>query len=414
MPGPGVTATLITIGMTNDLSGAGDTPYAAVTEAMGAYIRKVNEEDDGVCGRTLRLFAADDGYQPQLALEKTKAMIESGQVLAIAGSLNTDAHQQVAAYLNDPNADGNTSDGVPDLFVSTGWSGWGDYQRYPWTIGYIPDYWSDGAVLGRYIAANMPDKKVGVIYRDDVFGRDYFAGVTAAMPGVQVSQQPFPVDGTSADDQLVRLNTEGVQVVVVAAPPEVTANIVKSAAAGNYKPTWALSYTNAPSQLASLIGGGTTAEQLLAGFQAMEGTVTTQYLLSPVEDEADPAMIEHARIMQSYQGPPMISSLSVYGQSLAELLIEALNGSCHNLTRDGLLEAAESITDFRSSLMLPGISVDLSPTDHRSVQTLQPVIVRADGAVEHTAEVVSVDDLPLPTLAPTPLAPVTPTPTTAG
>ena len=104
VPGPGVTATQITLGMTNDLAGTGDTPYAAITLAMQAYFRKVNAEDDGVCGRDLVLAAEDDGYSPALALEKTKLLVEQTGVLAMVGGLGTEAQQGVAAYLNDPNA----------------------------------------------------------------------------------------------------------------------------------------------------------------------------------------------------------------------------------------------------------------------------------------------------------------------
>lgn len=412
IPGPGVSATQITIGMTNDLSGTGDTPFAAVTEAMQAYFRKANEEESGACGRDINLQAEDDGYQAQLAYDKTKAMVESGSVLAMVGALNTEAHQPVAAYLNDPNGDGNPDDGVPDLFLSTGWSGWGDTARYPWTVGYIPDYYSDGAVIGRYIAENFAGKKVGVIYRDDLMGRDYFAGVGAGV-GAAVQQEPFPADATTADDQLTRLSTAGAEVVVLAAPPEITANIIKKSAEVAYRPTWAVSYVSTPSELARYIGGGSSAEQLLEGFRLLSGTISTHYLLSPVEDETAPAIIEHQRIMQTYQGP-MISSLSVYGQSLAETIVEALRRSCGDLTRAGLLAAAESMALFEPSLMLPGITVDLGENDHLAIESMQPVVIKDSGIVNHAGAVISAADLPVPTLAPTPIAPVSPTPAPGG
>jgi len=127
--GPGVTETEIRLGMTNDLTGSGDTPYAVITTAIQAYFAKVSTEDGGVCDRKLVLLAEDDRYTPEGALEGTKKLAEQDEVLAMIGGLGTAAHQPVAAYLNDPNADGNHSDGVPDLFVSTGWSGWGDVAK---------------------------------------------------------------------------------------------------------------------------------------------------------------------------------------------------------------------------------------------------------------------------------------------
>src|SRR3990170_5728461 len=88
-PGPGVTATEIKLGMTNDLAGTGGTPYGIVTPAMQAYFAKVNREDGGVCDRQITLLAEDDQYAPTAALEKTKKLIEQDQVFAIVGALGT-------------------------------------------------------------------------------------------------------------------------------------------------------------------------------------------------------------------------------------------------------------------------------------------------------------------------------------
>jgi ABC-type branched-subunit amino acid transport system substrate-binding protein len=401
-----VTATQITLGMTNDLTGSGDTPYAAITLAMQAYFRKVNAEDDGVCGRDLVLAAEDDGYSPALALDKTKLLVEQTGVLAMVGGLGTEAHRGVAAYLNDPNADGNATDGVPDLFVSSAWSGWADVARYPWTIGYIPDYHTDGVVLGRYVSANLAAKKVGIIYSDDAMGKDYMNGLEAGLTDKAqlVARYPFPLDAATLVDQITRMKADGAEAVLIAATPDMTALAITEAETQQFTPRWLLSYTNAPSNLASRLGGGTTASQLLAGFQRLDGAVSTQYLLSPVEDEADEALVEHTRILQTYQGPA-VSSLTVYGQSLAELIVEMLSRSCDNLTRAGIVEAAESIADYHSSLMWPGVNVDLSDADHRAIQSLQPVLIHADSTVTPAGDVIAADDVAAPSgvaLTPTP------------
>lgn len=394
VPGPGVTDTQITLGMTNDLAGTGDTPYAAITLAIQAHFRKVNAGDGGVCGRNLVLAAEDDIYSPQVALEKTKKLVEQTGVLAMIGGLGTEAQQGVAAYLNDPDADGDKADGVPDLFVSSGWSGWADAAAYPWTIGYIPDYRTEGAVLARYANTALAGKKLGIIYSDDVAGKDYLAGFTAGLtdPASLVSQYAFPEGATTLADQLKRAQADGAEAVLLAATPDMAALAIREAAAISYAPTWLLSYTNAPSMLASTLGGGSSADQLLAGFAMLDGAVSTAYLLSPVENEDAPQMAEHTRIMQTYQGPE-VSSLTVYGQSLAELAVQALAASCSNLTRAGVMAAAESLTGAHASLMLPGITVDLSHSDHRAVQALQPVVIDADSSVTPEGPVISAADV---------------------
>lgn len=403
MPGPGVTETTITLGMTNDLAGSGDTPYSAITLAMQAYFAKVNAEDDGVCERNLALATEDDGYSPAQALAQAKVLVETRGVLAMVGGLGTEAQQGVATYLNDPNADGDATDGVPDLFLSSSWSGWADTNRYPWTVGYIPDYFSDGVVLARYVNAAFPGQKVGIIYADDAMGRDYLAGMEAGVgdPALFVSKHAFPVGAANVVEQITLSRTEGAEIVMIAAAPEMTAIAINEAEVQDYHPRWLLSNTNAPSSLASHLGGGTTAEQLLSGFARLDGAVSTQYLLSPVENENDEALIEHGRIMQSYDGPS-VSSLSVYGQSLAELVVETIGRTCHDLTRAGLMAAAESIGDYSSSLMWPGVSVNLGDADHRAIQSLQPIVIHADSTVTPEGEVISAEDVPAPALTPTP------------
>jgi ABC-type branched-subunit amino acid transport system substrate-binding protein len=402
-PGPGVTDVSITLGMTNDLAGTGDTPYAAITQAVQAYFAKVNAEDDGVCERNLLLATEDDGYSPTLALEKTRALVETRGVLAMVGGLGTEAQQGVATYLNDPNADGDTTDGVPDLYLSSSWSGWADTNRYPWTIGYIPDYFADGVVLARYAGGAFPGQKVGIIYADDAMGRDYLAGMEAGVsdPALFVSKHSFPVGAANVVEQITQSRTDGAEIVMIAAAPEMTAIAITEAEAQDYRPRWLLSNTNAPSSLAGRLGGGTGVEQLLAGFQMLDGAVSTQYLLSPVEDENDDALIEHGRIMQTYDGPA-VSSLSVYGQSLAEVIVETLARTCHDLTRAGLMAAAESISDYSSSLMWPGVGVNLGDADHRAIQSLQPIVIHADSTVTPEGDVISAEDVAAPALTPAP------------
>src|SRR5262249_1109886 len=138
---------------------------------------KVSQEDGGVCGRRVVLLAEDDGYTPDGALDKTKKLVEQDHVLAMIGAPGTPVHTPAALYLNDPNGAGNPADGVPDLFVSTGWSGWGDVSKFPWTIGYIPDYLTDAHVLARYLNDHLKDKKIGILAQNDQFGNDYLRGV---------------------------------------------------------------------------------------------------------------------------------------------------------------------------------------------------------------------------------------------
>lgn len=391
-PGPGVSDTEIKLGTTNDLAGTGGTPYGVVTTAIQAFVAKVNEEDGGVCDRDLTLIAEDDQYAAAQALEKSKKLVEEDQVLGIVSALGTGAHLGAVDYLNDPNGDGDTSDGIPDLFVSTGFSGWGDYEKWPWTTGHIPDYRSDGKILAQYINDNHAGEKVGILYQHDPFGQDYLTSVkdNLADASLLVSEQSYEVGTPDVSGQILSIEDAGAEVVVLASVPNYTANAIVSANTQGFAPQWVQSYVNAPTSVAALIGGGTDLEQLADGFALLEGVVGTNYLLDAIGDAGTEPMVEHARIMEEFDGPG-VSTLSVYGQSLAELLVDVVGRACDNLTREGLQEAAESTQGFSSSLMIPGIEINLGPTDHYAIQGLQPVKIEADGTLTDIGDVISVE-----------------------
>lgn len=388
--GPGVTETEIHLGMTNDISGAGETPYAAVSLAVEAYFQKVNEEDGGVCGRKIVLIVEDDEYIAELSLARTQKLVTEDEVLAVIGALSTQAHGKVAAFLNDPDGDGDTADGVPDLFVSTGWSGWRNANEYPWTTSFIPEYLADGRVLASYVVANMPDKKIGLLYSNDKFGRDYLVALEEAFDAEgSLFTQPYPVDDDDVSQEVNAIVESGAEVIVLASTPSVSADAIVLARYGGLDPQFLLSYVNQPSNLASELGGGPGPEAIIAGFQQLEGVLTTAYLLSAVEDENNTAVIEHLRIMETYQGPAA-SSLSIYGQSLAETVVETLKRACPDLTRSNVMTAALSLDRFHPSLLLPGVDVVLSERDHGAIQAMQVMRINADGTLEALGDPIDV------------------------
>jgi ABC-type branched-subunit amino acid transport system substrate-binding protein len=301
-------------------------------------------------------------------------------------------HAPVAGYLNDPNGDGDRGDGVPDLFVSTGWSGWGDVSRYPWTLTFVPDYLTDARVLARYLNDELDGKKLALLHAGDELGKDYQRGIEETIEKKETLVAVHQIDGSpeTIKARVIETRDAGAEVVLLALPPNLSAAVYRTADAEGYTPKWLLSYVNSPSALAREIGGGTQADQLLKGFEELEGSVLTEYLLSAVDHAETPELQEHRRIMEAYGGPAM-STLSVYGQSLAEVVIETLARTCDAITRENLRLAAESLSEFRSSLMLDGISINLSSYDHYAIQSLQLVEIQVDGTLEELGDPVSVE-----------------------
>ncbi len=376
----GVTDTEIKLGHTNVLSGNLAAVYAPVTPSMDAYFKKVNQEDGGVCGRQIRLIVEDHQYNPSRALEAVTKLIVQDQVVALVGDLGTPSVTGEVDYVNQQR--------VPHLFVSTGASKWGDYQRWPWTTGFIPDYVSEGRILARYINDNaqrifnkpVGQVRVAMLYQNDDFGKDGANGFKQDFRGQIATEQTYESTATDITSQLINMRAANPDFVYLYSTPAFTAQAFRYMKANNWRPPVLMSYVNPPFSVAQGVGGGNVE----AGYRDIAGTILTTYILDVVADRDQPPMREHIRIMQQYGGPP-IQPLSAYGQSLAELVVETLKRACErgDMTREGILRAAESIRGFRMSLLLPGIEVNLGPQDHFAIQALMPAEVQQDGSVRY-------------------------------
>ena len=96
---------------------------------------------------------------------------------------------------------------------------------HPYTIGWQPDYQAEGAIYGRYIVANLPNAKIGIIYQNDSYGRDYINGLQAGLGSHKsqiVSQQGFEVTDTSVTNQVLALRGAGVDTLFIFGTPTPT------------------------------------------------------------------------------------------------------------------------------------------------------------------------------------------------
>lgn len=386
----GVSDTEIKLGMTLAQSGnPSAAAFAVIASAIEASFAKVNAEDGGACNRQIRLLVEDDQYDPALALEQATKLVVQDEVLGFIGNLGTPAVSGQVDYINDPNGDGDTSDGIPHLYVSTGASKWNDPERWPWTIGYIPDYTLEGNILAQTVNQEFPGESAAILYQNDDFGEDGRAGFLELFEGEIVAEQSYEAGATEVTSQLANLRDADPGILYVYALPLTTASVFRYMAANEWNPQVVWSYVN-PSSLIGAILGGEDGEQ--AGYDQIAGVISTNYILNPLSDTDDPAIIEHLRVMETYGGPPP-NQLAVYGHSLGDLVVETLSVACDSgdMTRAGLLAAAESLDGYRSDLLLPGIDISLSDTDHAALESLQPVRVAQDGSLESIGDLVNFD-----------------------
>ena len=351
---PGVTAKTVTIGGTFPFSGPASS-YAPIPVGMQAYFSYVNATKTngkrGVNGRQIVFKTEDDGYNPAMTVQKTKKLVEQDKVFALVGGLGTEPQEAVTAYLNQQK--------VPQLYVSTGATEWGaraDHADHPWTIGWQPDYQAESAIYGRYIAQNLPNAKVGILYQNDSYGKDYIAGLEAGL-GTHKSQivlsQGFEVTDTSVTNQILALRRAGVDTLMIFGTPSPTITTYATMAKIGWKP--ANIFLNSVSATQTFMGIAVK----LAGAAEVNGSISTYYTKDPANPSwaNDPGMKLYTSIMKKYApaNANVTDGLYIYGMAKAYTFVQALKAAGPNPTRDSLMKAVLSMNDKTNPFLLPTV-----------------------------------------------------------
>ncbi len=349
----GVTATTVTIGGTTPLSGPASA-YQSVAKGAAAYFRYVNAKG-GVNKRKINYIYKDDAYDPSKTADATRELVQQDKVFAIFNSLGTDQNLATRAYLNALK--------VPQLFVASGATTFGrDYKKYPYTIGYQPNYRAEGTIYGRYVVKHSPKTRIGVLYQNDDYGKDLLAGLQrglGAKAGLIKSKQGYNVDDPDVQSQIAKLKAAKVSTLMVFATPKFAIQAYVYARKLSWKP---LVYMNAVSSAANIMGLSSAATNK----KQTEGTISIVFL----KDPTDPAWRNNAgmklyrSIMKKYKGGNPNDVYAVYGMSVAHTFVAALQKAGKNPTRAGIMKAAGSLNVTNDPFLLPGIAVKTSASDH--------------------------------------------------
>jgi branched-chain amino acid transport system substrate-binding protein len=355
---PGVSDTEIKIGQTMPFSGPGSA-YSTIGKAEAAYFRMINDQG-GINGRKINLIAYDDGYNPSKTVEQTRKLVESDEVLLLFQSLGSAHGAAVQKYLN--------SNKVPQLFQGAGATRFSDPANFPWTMGFNPNYQTEGRIYGRHILADHPNARIGILYQNDDFGKDYVVGLkqslgekAASMIVVETSYEP--TDPT-VDSQIVRLKAAGADVFYNISTPKFAAQAIRKMVELDWKPLHILTINS------SSVGGVLKP----AGLDASQGIISVNYGKDPGDPtwDNDPGMKKWRAFMDKYypEGDKN-SSFNTYGYGTAQLLEMVLRNCGDNLTRENVMKQASSLKDVQLDLSLPGITINTSPTDYRVIKQLQ-------------------------------------------
>ena len=351
---PGVTAKTILLEGTFPLSGPA-SGYAPIPAGMGAYFSYINARG-GVNGRKIVWKYSDDGYNPATTVQLTHQFVEQDHAFALVGGLGTEPQTAVRQYLND--------NSVPQLFVSTGATTFDrDFAKYPWTLGWQPDYEAEGSIYGKYIVKNLPSAKLGVLYQNDDYGNDYLRGLKAGLRAAHASQiissQPYDLSATTPPAvQVAKLKASGADTFIIFATPTPTIQAYVIATKLGWTPAHVI--TNSVSATDTFL---TIAEK--SGSNIVEGTISVSYLLDPSNPiyNKQPGMKLYRTIMAKYDPKGNANDgLNLYGVAKAWNTVQVLQAAGNNLTRAGLMKAARAMayTKGRNNanpFALPGVSV---------------------------------------------------------
>jgi branched-chain amino acid transport system substrate-binding protein len=317
---PGVTATEILLGQTMPYSGPA-SGYAPIGHVEAAYIDFINDQG-GINGRNVRLLSLDDGYSPPKTLEQTRRLVEDDGVAFIFQQLGTPTAMAARRYLNQKQ--------IPQLFVGSGATQFGDRQSFPWTMGWQISYQIEGRVYARYVQTEKPDAKIAVLYQNDDSGKDFIKGFTDGLgdkAGMIVASVSYEPADPTVDSQVIQLHESGADTLFVDSFPKITAMTLRKVRDLNWNPLFVI----------ASVGASVSSGLAPAGLDKAVGLVTGAYLKDPSDPQwaDDPGFKDWLAFMKRYQPNGDLSDgNNVYGYSVTQTLAIMLKQCGEDLSRD--------------------------------------------------------------------------------
>jgi len=353
----GASDTEIKIGNTNPYSGPASS-YGAIGKTIDAYWKAVNAAG-GINGRKINFISMDDGYSPPKTVEVVRQLVEQEKIFALFQSLGTPCNTAIHKYMNTKK--------VPQLYVATGASKWGDPKHFPWTMGFQPDYHTEAVIYAKHVLANVKDAKVGILMQNDDFGRDYLDGFKEGLGKEAnriIKHVTYEVTDPTVDSQIIQLKDSGANVFFNITAPKQAAQAIRKAADIGWKPAHYL--VNVSVSVAAVMKP--------AGFDNSQGIITASYLKDATDhqwDNDEEMKTWSAWMDKNMPGANKADANHVYGYAASTLMHETLKRCGDNLTRANLMKQASSFQKFRVPMLLPGITVNTSATDFYPIQAVQ-------------------------------------------
>ena len=355
---PGASDTEIKLGHTSPYSGP-LSAFSVAGKATTAYFNMINAAG-GINGRKIKFISYDDGYQPPKTVEMVRKLVESDEVLMIFQLLGTPTNIAIQKYLNQKQ--------IPQLFIFSGASRFGDPKNYPWTMGWQPDYATEGGVYAKHILASGKDARIGILFQNDDSGKDGVIGFQKTL-GKQNEKMiaaiaSYEVTDPTVDSQIIQLKNAGANVFLNLSSPKFAAQGIRKAYDLAWRP---VHYLTSPSASVQSV-------MKPAGFEAGQDIMTIAYLKDPTDPQwaNDPEFLEWKRWMERWNPTASLAdTLNVYPYALTATLVEVLKRCGEELTRANVMKQASNLRGLHVPMLLPGITINTSPTDFYPIQSLR-------------------------------------------
>jgi ABC-type branched-subunit amino acid transport system substrate-binding protein len=354
----GATDTEIKIGNINPYSGPASA-WGVVGKTQAAYFRKINAEG-GVNCRKIVFISYDDGYSPPKAVEQARKLVESDEVLLIFNSLGTPSNTAIQKYMNAKK--------VPQLFVASGATKWNDPQNFPWTMGWQPNYQNEARIYAKYILKEKPNGRIAVLYQNDDYGKDYLKGLKdglgARAASMIVAEDAYEIAEPTIDSHVVKMKSLNADVFVDITGPKFAAQAIRKAAEIGWKPLHFLN--NVSASIGAVI--------VPAGIENAQDIISVSYVMDPLDPQwkDDPGMKVFDDFLAKYlpEGN-RADALLMTGFNSAQTLVQVLRQCGDDLTRENVMKQAANLKDFRTTNLLPGITINTSPIDFAPIKQVQ-------------------------------------------
>jgi ABC-type branched-subunit amino acid transport system substrate-binding protein len=351
----GATDTEIKLGNIMPYSGPASA-YGIVGKAEAAYFEKINAEG-GINGRRIKFISYDDAYSPPKTVEQARRLVESDEVLFIFSPLGTASNSAIQKYMNEKM--------VPQLFVATGATKWSDPKRFPWTMGWQPNYQSEGRIYARYILREKPNGKIGILYQNDDYGKDYVKGIRDGLGAkadlMIVGQESYETNDPTVDSRVVALKSRGADIFISVTSPKFAAQSIKKVAELGWKPLFLLNG----------VGASTATVMKPAGLENSQGIISAAYAKDPTDPQwkGDPGIENFDAFLSKYFPEGNREDLSIMtGYNTAQTMVHVLKRCGDDLTRANIMKQAASIEDLQLEGLLPGVTINTSPTDFAPIK----------------------------------------------